>query len=120
MHDLTSNVESLRVRHVQADRSYAALFIAFSVVLAQLSLFVHPAGLAGGPSDDQQYLDIALGWYAHGPQIGTSHWALRHPLILSITGIFHLFGPSIDSLLLVPRLFYALFVGVTVATIRLP
>jgi len=117
MHDLTSNVESLRVRHVQADRSYAALFIAFSVVLAQLSLFVHPAGFAGGPSDDQQYLDIALGWYAHGPQIGTSHWALRHPLILSITGIFHLFGPSIDSLLLVPRLFYALFVGVTVATV---
>jgi len=107
----------LRVRHVRADRSHTALFIAFSVVLAQLSLFYHPAGFAGGPSDDQQYLDIALGWYAHGPQIGTSHWALRHPLILSISAIFHLFGPSIDSLLLVPRLFYALFVGVTVATI---
>jgi len=107
----------LRVRHVRADRSHTAFFIAFSVVLAQLSLFYHPAGFAGGPSDDQQYLDIALNWYAHGPQIGTSHWALRHPLILSITGIFQLFGPSIDSLLLVPRLFYALFVGVTMAPI---
>ncbi|MBW8842818.1 MAG: glycosyltransferase family 39 protein, partial [Sphingomonadales bacterium] len=85
--------------------------------MAELSLFYRPAGFAGGPSDDQQYLDIALSWYAHGPQIGTSHWALRHPLILSITGIFHLLGPSIDSLLLVPRLFYALFVGVTVSTI---
>ncbi|HEX7850516.1 MAG TPA: glycosyltransferase family 39 protein [Sphingomonas sp.] len=98
-------------------RSHAAQFIALAIILAELSLFFHPAGFAGGPSDDQRYLDIALGWYAHGPQIGTSHWALRHPLILSVTGIFELFGPSIDSLLLVPRLFYALFVGVTMATV---
>jgi len=106
-----------RVSAAPRYRTNAAQFIALSIVLAEMSLFFHPAGFAGGPSDDQQYLDIALGWYAHGPQIGTSHWALRHPLILSITGAFHLFGPSIDSLLLVPRLFYALFVGVTVATV---
>jgi hypothetical protein len=117
MHDLTSKIGSARLSAPPLYRSHTAQLIAFSIILAELSLFFHPAGFAGGPSDDQQYLDIALGWYAHGPQIGTSHWALRHPLILSITGVFQLFGPSIDSLLLVPRLFYALFVGVTMATI---
>jgi hypothetical protein len=118
MHDLTSNIGSARrLSAPTLHRSQAAQFIALSIILAELSLFFHPAGFAGGPSDDQQYLDIALGWYAHGPQIGTSHWALRHPLILSIAGIFRIFGPSIDSLLLVPRLFYALFVGVTMATV---
>lgn len=118
MHDLTSDMST--VRRVSAPPRYrtnAAQFVALAIFLAEMSLFFRPAGFAGGPSDDQQYLDIALGWYAHGPQIGTSHWALRHPLILSITGAFHLFGPSIDSLLLVPRLFYAVFVGVTVATV---
>jgi|GEM_PF-1350998 len=118
MHDLTSGMRAARrVSAAPRYRTNAAQLIALSIVLAEMSLFFHPAGFAGGPSDDQQYLDIALGWYAHGPQIGTSHWALRHPLILSITAAFHLFGPSIDSLLLVPRLFYALFVGVTVATV---
>lgn len=92
-----------------------ALFIVIAVFLAELTLFIHPAGFGGGPSDDQQYLDLALSWYRHGAQIGTSHWGLRHPLILSITGAFALFGPSIDALLLVPRLFYAVFVGVTMA-----
>ena len=116
MHDLTSNIgPASRLSAAPLYRSHAAQFIALSIILAELSLFFHPAGFAGGPSDDQQYLNIALGWYAHGPQIGTSHWALRHPLILAITGIFQLFGPSIESLLLVPRLFYALFVGVTMA-----
>jgi 4-amino-4-deoxy-L-arabinose transferase-like glycosyltransferase len=92
-----------------------ALLIAVAVLLAEMSLFFRPAGFAGGPSDDQQYIDVALNWYLHGAQIGTSHWALRHPLILSILAMFKLFGPSIDALLLVPRLFYALFVGVTMA-----
>lgn len=105
------------MRYGKTGKSRAIPVIALAILLAQLSLFFHPAGFAGGPSDDQQYLDIALGWYAHGPQVGTSHWALRHPLILSIAAIFHLFGPSIDSLLLVPRLFHALFVGVTMAVV---
>jgi hypothetical protein len=98
-------------------RGGEALFIVLAVLVAELSLFFHPAGFAGGPSDDQQYLEVALGWYRYGAQIGTSHWGLRHPLILSIAGMFTLFGPTIDALLLVPRLYYALFVGVTMAAV---
>jgi len=96
----------------------AALWLALlAILLAQLVLFVSPKGFSGGPTDDQRYFDIALDWYLHGPQAGTTHWALRVPLIAAITGIFHLFGPTIGALQLVPRLFYALFVGVTGATV---
>jgi len=88
-----------------------------AILLAELALCISPEGFAGGPSDDQRYFDIALDWYLHGPQPGTTHWALRVPLIAAVTGAFHLLGPTISALLVVPRLFYALFVGVTGATI---
>ncbi|MEJ7934760.1 hypothetical protein WG907_10880 [Sphingobium sp. AN558] len=91
-------------------RSFAIRFGLAALVLTQLSLFIHPIGFMGGPSDDQRYLDIALDWWRNGPSAGSTHWALRVPLIAAIDLSFHIAGPGLDALLAVPRFFYALFV----------
>ena len=49
-------------------------------------------------SDDAAYADAARGWLAQVPFIGTSHWALRHPLVLPTALSFRLFGVSEASL----------------------
>jgi hypothetical protein len=89
------------------------LLVIAAVLFADLCLRFHPTGFAGGGSDDQRYLDAALAWASNGPAPGTTHWALRHPLIISILAAFRLDGIGTDALLLVPRAFYALLVAVT-------
>lgn len=91
-------------------RAFAIRFALTALLLTQLALFIHPAGFDGGASDDQRYLDLAIGWMGNGPSAGDTHWAMRIPLIATITGAFHVTGPSIATLLAVPRLFYALFI----------
>lgn len=49
-------------------------------------------------SDDAAYADAARGWLARFPFVGTSHWALRHPLVLPTALSFRLFGVSEASL----------------------
>lgn len=112
-HHFGENAASTRGQlawHARETRSYAFRFALIALLIAQLSLFVHPAGFEGGPSDDQRYLDVALDWYRNGSSAGTTHWALRVPLIGTIDALFHIFGPTITALLAVPRLFYALFI----------
>lgn len=96
---------------VRPSRRMVAGFVVAALLIAELSLSVHPTGFAGGPSDDQRYLDAALAWWRSGPSAGTTHWALRVPLIAAIDAMFRLAGPSLAALLTVPRLFYALFVA---------
>ena len=91
-------------------RTFAIRFGLAALIITQLSLFVHPVGFMGGPSDDQRYLDIALAWWRNGPSAGSTHWALRVPLIAAIDFAFHAAGPGLPALLAVPRFFYALFV----------
>ncbi|WP_457309022.1 ArnT family glycosyltransferase [Sphingomonas sp. UYAg733] len=83
--------------------------------MADLSFRVRVTNYFGGTTDDQRYLEAALAWLIQGPHAGTTHWSLRHPLVLSIVASFKAFGISIASLQLVPRLYADLLVAVTSA-----
>jgi len=86
-----------------------------AALLADLVLHLRPTNYLGGSSDEQRYLEIALQWVAHGPNAGTTHWALRHPLILAIAASFKAFGISITSLQFVSRIAFDLLVALTAA-----
>ena len=43
-------------------------------------------------TDDSGYLEAGLGWLAHFPYVGDSHWTLRHPIALPIAGAIAVFG----------------------------
>jgi hypothetical protein len=84
-----------------------------ALVLADLSFRVRPTGYLGGSTDDQRYVEAALQWIVHGPHAGSTHWSLRHPLVLSIVVSFKAFGISLASLQLVPRLYADALVALT-------
>jgi hypothetical protein len=85
-----------------------------ALLCADLSTQFRPLGYLGGSSDDQRYLEIALRWLVHGPHAGTTHWALRHPLILAIVASFHVSSISIAALLLPARIAFDLLVTLSV------
>ncbi len=72
----------------------------------------------------RNYIDGALSirgamqWLHHFPYLGTTHWELRHPYILAITGAISIFGlnelsvliPSILSLLAIAAITLAFFI----------
>jgi hypothetical protein len=87
-----------------------ALLAVFALLCADITVQFRPMNYLGGSSDDQRYLEIALRWLAHGAHAGTTHWSLRHPLILAIVASFHLFGVSIATLLLPSRISFDLLV----------
>jgi 4-amino-4-deoxy-L-arabinose transferase-like glycosyltransferase len=43
-------------------------------------------------TDDGSYVDGALAWYRHFPQVGHSHWDLRYPIIFALDLGFWIFG----------------------------
>ncbi len=43
-------------------------------------------------TDDGSYVDAALAWYRHFPQVGHSHWDLRYPIVLALDAGFSIFG----------------------------
>ncbi len=72
------------------------------LVLVWGMLRLNPTGFGGGPFDDQRYLDAARAWVAHPPLVGTTHWELRHPLILPVAALFAALGASIAAAMWVP------------------
>ena len=58
-------------------------------LLAALSVAYYWHGL--GPGDAERYVDAALDWRA-GPNLGDTHWALRHLLVLPMAASFSLLG----------------------------
>jgi len=90
-----------------------ALLIVAAMIVADLSFRIRPTNYFGGSTDDQRYVEAALSWLIHGPHAGTTHWSLRHPLVLSVAASFKAFGISIASVQLVPRLYADLLVGLT-------
>lgn len=105
-----ANRHGLSIPAARESLAFAVRFGLAALIVTQISLFIHPAGFMGGPSDDQRYLDIALDWWRNGPSAGSTHWALRAPLIAAIDLSFHVAGPGLPALLAVPRLFYGLFI----------
>jgi hypothetical protein len=58
-------------------------------------------------SDDIMYAAGAQGWLKEFPYLGDTHWALRHPFVLSVAASFGLFGVS-EFTLALPALVYHL------------
>lgn len=85
---------------------------------AWIALRFHPAGFGGGGMDDQRYLDFANRWWSGYVAPGNTHWALRHPLILSILAAFRLGGHAIASLAYVPLAYALGLVALTAAMLH--
>ena len=68
--------------------------------------------------DDASYAAAALDWVQHFPPLGTTHWALRYPLVLPAAALIGAFGPSIAALVFVNLAAYAVFLLVSYIAIR--
>jgi 4-amino-4-deoxy-L-arabinose transferase-like glycosyltransferase len=64
-------------------------------------------------SDDNLYWAGSSGWLAHFPYLGTTHWALRHTLVVPMAIARALLGDGMPAMVL-PSLLYG--VGVVVLT----
>ncbi|RTL46522.1 MAG: hypothetical protein EKK53_03430 [Burkholderiales bacterium] len=62
-------------------------------------------------SDDANYLRGALGWLAHVPYVGDTHWTLRHTLTLPAAASVSTLGLSLFSLGLTTVLYFFGFVA---------
>lgn len=96
----------------------AAGFLALVLLAGALSLLWRPAGFGGGWFDDQRYLDAALAWWQDGPQVGATHWALRHTLIASLLAGFALRGPTSAATVPVAGAWFLLALGVGALALR--
>jgi len=85
------------------------LIASISAFLIAVSVFW--VGFLG--SDDTLYWAGAGGWLAHVPYLGTTHWALRHTLVIPMAIARRLLGDGFPALLL-PTLCYS--VGIVVLT----
>lgn len=63
-------------------------------------------------SDDANYLQGAMGWLAHSPYVGNSHWTLRHTLTLPSALAISTLGLSLLSVALPTLLYFIGFVAV--------
>jgi len=78
------------------------------VLLAAIAGFTIWLGYIGFiASDDQSYSMAAIGWLDHFPYIGTTHWELRHTVVLPLALSFWLGGVNEASIML-PTLIYLL------------
>lgn len=78
---------------------WSAGAVAIAIMGIALAL-INPRGYIGGGWDDAHYVDAILAWAEHGPQVGTNHWALRWPLVLSNVVFVHLFGFERSTLMI--------------------
>lgn len=78
---------------------HEAVGIAALVLLAAVTLAWRWVGYQG--HDEASYAAAAMDWVANFPALGTTHWALRYPLVLPIAAVIALFGPSVTALTVV-------------------
>jgi len=68
--------------------------------------------------DDAYYAAAALDWVQHFPSLGTTHWALRYPLVLPTAALIRAFGFSVPALAAVDLAAYAAFLLMGYAAAR--
>lgn len=71
-----------------------------------------------GFNDDSRYIEAAVGWLDKTPFVGETHWAIRHPTVLSIAASFAVFGTGIYAAAIPSLLCYLGLLGVTFWAIR--
>lgn len=66
-------------------------------------------------ADDAAYSDTAKEWLTAAPYLGDTHWALRHPHVLSIAASYGLFGYGEFQLVLPTTIYFFLTLAVVYA-----
>ena len=69
-------------------------------VFVALLVAINPLGFFGGHWDDGRYLDSAVAWATTGPALGSTHWALRWPVVLPAAGAIWLSGLTRAALMM--------------------
>src|ERR1700716_2674870 len=85
---------------------YLSRSLSIFVIVGYGALCLTLASAGFSDEDDHFYLEAADGWLAHIPFLGTTHWHLRHPLVLAIAASFRLFGRSEAAMMLPTILCY--------------
>lgn len=98
---INSRTESASTRIL---RLLPAASLAAAVAWAALAIVLNFVGYA--ESDDLAYASGASGWLTSAPYLGTSHWAIRHCIVLPMALGFKLFGEN-EATLVLPSLCYA-------------
>jgi hypothetical protein len=88
----------------------AALIL--SLVVASLMVVWRHVGFQA--SDDADYLSGGLGWLAHFPYVGNSHWSLRHTITLPIAGSVSVLGLSEFSAVLPTAAYFIGYMSITI------
>ena len=83
--------------------SYSVLL---AVVLLAVSAWFNSVGFLA--SDDASYAATAINWNENFPFIGGSHWSLRQTLVLPLSAVFAVFGPSEIGLILVTTVYFVM------------
>lgn len=81
----------------------AWMAVAAAILLVLFAIIVTWVGYV--ESDDAAYIDGARGWLTHVPYLGTSHWTLRHVIVLPLAAVFAAFGEN-EATLLLPSMAY--------------
>lgn len=79
---------------------YLSRRLSIFMIIGYGALCVALASAGFSDADDHFYLEAADSWLAHVPFLGTTHWHLRHPLVLAIAASFRLFGRSEAAMIL--------------------
>ena len=101
---MRSHSSTAAVRPFQTGYFEEALPLVVIFAFGALCLLLAVGGFSD--YDDRRYVEAADAWLAHAPFIGTTHWHLRHPLVLSIAASFWLFGRNEFALMLPTILCY--------------
>jgi 4-amino-4-deoxy-L-arabinose transferase-like glycosyltransferase len=109
---MTGAAAAVSERPLSRDSARTAILLAAVISVFLLLVANFWIGFLG--SDDSLYWEGSSGWLAHFPYLGTTHWALRHTLVIPIAMARAAFGDGLPALL-APSLLYTIGVLVVIA-----
>ena len=83
-----------------ADRRQTVIALSGLFAFVALLVAINPLGFFGGHWDDGRYLDSAVAWATIGPALGSTHWALRWPVVVPAAGVIWLSGLTRAALMM--------------------